>query len=52
MGFTDFRARILGDTAKLQLSAQQIPIAAQKHTELVEALSPWFNDVLLDLKPR
>ncbi|NLZ71328.1 MAG: ATP-dependent sacrificial sulfur transferase LarE [Clostridiaceae bacterium] len=52
MGFTDFRARILGDTAKLQLPAQQIPIAAQKHTELVEALSPWFNDVLLDLKPR
>ncbi|NLZ71655.1 MAG: ATP-dependent sacrificial sulfur transferase LarE [Clostridiaceae bacterium] len=52
MGFTDFRARVLGDIAKLQLPAQQIPIAAQKHTELVEALSPWFNDVLLDLKPR
>ncbi len=52
MGFTDFRARVLGDIAKLQLPAQQIPIAAQKHTELVEALAPWFNDVLLDLKPR
>lgn len=52
MGFTDFRARVLGDAAKLQLPAEQILPAARRHGELVEALSPWFGDVLLDLNPR
>jgi uncharacterized protein len=52
MGFTDFRARVMGDVAKLQLPAPQIPLAAQRHAELVKALFPWFSDVLLDLKPR
>jgi uncharacterized protein len=52
MGFTDYRARVMGDATKLQLPAAQIPLAAQRHTELVRALSPWFSDVLLDLKPR
>lgn len=52
MGFTDFRARVLGSAAKLQLPSAQIPLAAQRHAELTEALSPWFTDVLLDLKPR
>jgi uncharacterized protein len=52
MGFTDFRARVLGNAAKLQLPKDQILKAAQQHSELVEALSPWFSDVLLDLKPR
>jgi uncharacterized protein len=52
MGFTDFRARVMGNVAKLQLPAQQIPLAAQHHAELVQALSSWFSDVLLDLKPR
>lgn len=52
MGFTDFRVRVLGKAAKLQLPAGQIPLAAQKHAELETALSEWFSDVLLDLKPR
>lgn len=52
MGFTDFRVRVLGEAAKLQLPAGQIPLAAQKHMELEKSLSQWFSDVLLDLKPR
>lgn len=52
MGFTDFRVRVMGKSAKLQLPASQIPQAAQKHTELTKTLSGWFSDVLLDLKPR
>ena len=52
MGFTDFRARVLGSATKLQFPAEQLPLAAQRHSELVERLSPWFDDVLLDLKPR
>lgn len=52
MGFTDFRARVMGNTVKLQLPKEQIPLAAGMHTTLVQALSPWFRDVLLDLNPR
>lgn len=52
MGFTDFRVRVLGEAAKLQFPAEQIQQAAGQYTELAAALSPWFADVLLDLKPR
>lgn len=52
MGFTDFRARVLGSAVKLQLPEGQIPLAAGYRDELVKRLSPWFEDVLLDLKPR
>lgn len=52
MGFTDFRVRVMGSAAKLQLPAGQIIAAAQKHAELEKALSEWFSDVLLDLKSR
>lgn len=52
MGFVNFRLRVIGNAAKLQLPAPQIPFATKRHAELVGALSPWFEDVLLDLKPR
>ena len=52
MGFTDLRVRVFGSAAKLQLPAPQISQAAMQHAELVKALSPWFSDVMLDLKPR
>lgn len=52
MGFTDFRARVMGNAVKLQLPEEQIPLAAGMHAALVQELSPWFKDVLLDLKPR
>lgn len=52
MGFTDFRVRVTGTAAKLQFPGPQILPAAQRHAELTQALSEWFSDVLLDLKPR
>lgn len=52
LGFVDFRARILGEAVKIQLPARQIPLAVERRAELMEALSQWFTDVLLDLKPR
>ena len=52
LGFADVRARVLGETVKLQLPAAQIARAAAMHAELTAALAPWFADVLLDLKPR
>ena len=52
LGFSDFRARVMGAAVRLQLPAGQLPLAAARHAELTEALAPWFEDVLLDLKPR
>ncbi|MCL1914426.1 MAG: ATP-dependent sacrificial sulfur transferase LarE [Eubacteriaceae bacterium] len=52
MGFTDFRARIVGDTAKLQMPASQIPAVAARYAEVHSSLSLLFGDVVLDLKPR
>lgn len=52
MHFTDLRVRVLGTAAKLQLPAEQIPLAVQRRKEVMEQLSPWFEDVLLDLRSR
>ncbi len=52
MGFTDFRIRLSHGTAKIQLPENQFPMAIGKKTELNQALSPYFDGVLLDLTPR
>ncbi len=52
MGFTDFRVRVMGDAAKLQLPENQMADAAARAREIHRALSPYFREVLLDLKPR
>ena len=52
LGFTDFRARLWGDRVKLQFTADQMPLAAQRHEEIAALLTPLFSDILLDLKPR
>lgn len=52
LGFTDLRVRVLGSTAKIQLPQDQIAAAAQRADEIRRGLSPYFSDVLLDLKPR
>lgn len=52
LGFSDFRARLLGKAVKLQLKKDQLTEAAKRHQEIEKTLSQWFSDVLLDLKPR
>jgi len=52
MGFRDFRLRLRGNAALLQLSAEQLPLALEKRRELLEQLSPLFSAVSLDLKAR
>ncbi|TQI67939.1 ATP-dependent sacrificial sulfur transferase LarE [Clostridium sp. KNHs216] len=52
MGFTDFRIRLFHGAAKIQLPENQFPMAIEKKNELNQALSPYFNGVLLDLTPR
>lgn len=52
MGFTDFRVRVLGDAARIQVLAEQMERAAGLHAEIVRKLKPAFTAVLLDLEAR
>lgn len=52
LGFSDLRVRKLGGTAKIQLTAAQLVRAAELHDKIGKALSPYFDTILLDLKPR
>jgi uncharacterized protein len=52
LGFSDFRARYFGGAAKLQFPEEQFPDVLEKRAEIVSALAPDFDSVLLDLSPR
>ena len=52
LGFSDFRVRCMGNTAKLQLPAAQFGKALELRKELVDTLKPQFAAVVLDLEPR
>lgn len=52
MGFKDFRVRMLGDCARLQLPADQIPGILEKRQEILEKLKKYYTGVLLDLEVR
>lgn len=52
MGFFDFRVRHRGTAAKLELAETQFPMALEKRREILDRLSPYFDEVYLDLKGR
>ena len=52
MGFSDFRVRILQQTAKLQLTGDQMGIAVEKRAQILSVLKPFFTEVMLDLNER
>ena len=52
MGFTDFRVRMTGNEAKIQLPVSQIPKALERREEILEKLQPVFESVLLDMAGR
>ncbi|WP_130869115.1 ATP-dependent sacrificial sulfur transferase LarE [Intestinimonas massiliensis (ex Afouda et al. 2020)] len=52
LGFTDFRVRLLGDAARIQVPADQMERAAELHDEINRALKADFSAVLLDLAGR
>lgn len=52
LGFSDFRIRLAGNTAKLQLRTDDFMLAAEKRQEILSALGGSFNDILLDLRAR
>ncbi len=52
LGYQDIRVRVAGAAAKLQLKEADLPRAAKEARKLCDALSPYFDTVLLDLKGR
>ncbi len=52
IGFRDFRVRLFGSGARLQVTEEQLALAVEKRTEIVQELSPLFPAVLLDLQAR
>lgn len=52
LGFTDFRLRLLGEVARLQLPAEQMERVVAMRSEINQALETDFSAVLLDLAGR
>ena len=52
MGFRDFRIRLCGESARIQVTGEQMELVAEKRKQVYETLSPLFDAVLLDLEER
>ena len=52
MGFQDFRVRLLGDGARIQITAEQMQKVLERREEITAALKPLFSAVMLDLEAR
>lgn len=52
MGFADFRVRLFGGGARLQLREPQMAEALKKRQDIIKALKPFFNEILLDMEAR
>ena len=52
LGFTDFRVRLLGGAAKLQLPASQLSALLEQRETILRELKKDYSDVLLDLEVR
>ncbi len=52
LGFRDFRLRLTGGGARLQLPEGQLPLALERRAEILTALESDFSEIALDLRPR
>jgi len=52
LGFADFRVRLLGDCARLQLPKEQLPLLLERRQEVFRELKRYYSAVLLDLEVR
>ncbi len=52
LGFRDFRIRLYGGAAVVQLPQNQLSAAWDRRAEILETLSPVYSPVTLDLAPR
>lgn len=52
LGFTDFRVRLNGTTAKIQVPADQFAKIIEKRKEILQELKKYYTAVTLDLEAR
>lgn len=52
LGFTDFRVRMMRDTAKLQFTENQLGQVIENREKIVSELKKYYTSVLLDLEVR
>ncbi|MDO5562391.1 MAG: ATP-dependent sacrificial sulfur transferase LarE [Synergistaceae bacterium] len=52
MGFSDFRVRVRGTSALLQLAEEDMPRFYEMHGEVLDKLKQFFTDAEFDPKPR
>ena len=52
LGFFDFRVRLYGEAARIQVTEQQMALLLLEREKVLEALKPLFSEVLLDLTAR
>ena len=52
LGFTDFRVRLLDGCARIQVPAEQLPLALERREEIISELKRHYGGVLLDLEAR
>lgn len=52
LGYTDFRIRVFHGAARIQLPADQMEKAIAERETLLQALAPYFEEIVLDLKSR
>ncbi len=51
-GLADFRVRLTGGAAKIQVRAEQLPLVLSQREAIINALKPYYQAVLLDLEVR
>ena len=52
LGLSDFRVRLVGNTAKIQVPENQIAIVIKNRIEILSFFKSMFDDVVLDLEVR
>lgn len=52
LGFRDFRVRMYGNGARIQVREEQMPLVLEQRGAVTEALKRFFSEVFLDLETR
>ena len=52
LGLRDFRVRMQGSAAKLQVRSADLPMVMQNRARIVEELKKYYPMILLDLEVR
>lgn len=52
IGMTDFRVRLFGNAARLQVTEEQLDTVLDKRTEILGELKKYYDAVLLDMETR